>query len=513
MNKINPPYVLGIDVGTSSVKIGIFDLKGKPLIYESAEYPLYTPKTGWAEQDPLDWWKAIIKSINNAIKKGNVKPEDIIGIGADATSCTVLLVDENGDPIRPAIMWMDVRASEEAKEIALTHDPALKYNGYGNVSAEWLPCKALWLKKNEKENYLKAYRIIEAIDWLMYKLTGNWTTSLNTATIRGYYDNKNGGWPIDFYTEIGLEDIFNKFNSNIVSLGKNIGGLSLKASRELGLKVGTPIAEGGADALVAMVGLNVVEPGRMAFITGSSHLHLGITDKEFHGSGMFGSYPDALISDLNVIEGGQISTGSIVNWFKNNFCSNLNDEGISIYDVLNREAAKISPGSEGLIVLDYWQGNRTPLTDSDIRGLIYGLSLKHNIFHIYRAIIEGISYGTEHILKTFKRYGFSTNALYISGGVAKSKLWMQIHSDVSNVPIYVPEVSETTCLGSAILGAVAANAYPDIKIASKNMVSFIDKVEPNSEIHSQYEFYIEKYIEAYPMFKDWMHSITQRVMK
>ncbi|HHW01717.1 MAG TPA: xylulose kinase [Thermoanaerobacterales bacterium] len=513
MSNLKPPYVIGIDLGTSSVKVGIFDLKGKPVAYGTEEYPLYTPNPGWAEQRAEDWWFAICKSVRSAIEKGQVKPEEIVGIGADTTSCTVLLVDENCNPIRPAVLWMDVRSTDQAERIAATKHPALKYNGFGNVSAEWLPCKALWLKENEPENYKKAFKVIECIDWLNYKLTGEWTTSINTASIRGYYDNKRGGWPVDFYEKIGLDDIIDKYPSNVYPLGKNIGVLTKEAARDLGLKEGIPVGEGGADALIAMIGLNVVEPGRVAFITGSSHLLLGLSEEELHAPGIFGSYPDAVVPDLNVVEGGQVSTGSIVNWFKNNFCGGLEklakEKGCSIYDILNEEASRIQAGSEGLILLDYWQGNRTPLTDSNIRGMIYGLSLKHTPTHIYKAIIEGISYGTEHILRTFRKSGFNVNELYACGGAVKSKLWMQIHSDVSNLPIFIPEVSEAASLGSAILGAIASGVYRSIPEAAHHMVNIIDKIVPNKEKHEEYKFYVDKYIEVYPILKDWMHDVTR----
>lgn len=506
------PYVLGIDAGTSGIRVGIFDLKGKPLVFKDETYPLYTPYSGWAEQKPEEWWDSLCKASRRALSESGVDPRDIIGMSLDTTCCTVLLVDENIQPIRPAIMWMDVRASRQAKRITETHDDALKYNGYGNVSAEWLPCKALWLKENETENYNKAAYVIECIDWLTYRLTGRLTLSIDTTSARWYYNNASGGWPVEFYHKIGLGDILEKFPKDVLPMGEKVGELTKQAADALGLIEGIPVAEGGADAFVGIIGLNVVEPGRMALITGSSHLHLGLSEKEIHAPGMFGSYPDAIVPGLSLVEGGQISTGSIINWFKCNFCGNFEirakEEGSSVYRILDREAEKLPIGSEGLIVLDYFQGNRTPLTDSDVRGLIYGLSLKHSPEHIFRAIIEGICFGTEHIFQTFEKAGFRPKEIFISGGAAKSKFWIQTHANVSNLPIFVPEVSEAPCLGSAILGAVAAKAYGSIQEAARNMVSYVDKIEPDIEKHEEYKFFLKKYIEVYPLLKDWMHQIT-----
>lgn len=510
-------YVLGIDLGTSSARVGIFDLKGNSIVFSDEPYPLYTPNSGWAEQKPEDWWNSICKASRKAISKSGIAPKDIIGMSVDTTSCTVLLVDENINPIRPALMWMDVRSSEQAKRITQSRDKALKYNGYSNVSAEWMPCKALWLKENEPENYFKAKYVIECIDWVMFKLTNVLTASINNTTARWYYDRPNGGWPVEFYSKIGLEDLVDRFPSDVVDLGTVTGRLTKSAAEDMGLVPGIPVGEGGADAFVGMIGLDVVEPGRMALITGSSHLHLGLSEKEVHYKGLFGSYPDAVIPGLQMIEGGQISTGSIVNWLKTNYCGSIENMAevrkCSVYDILNEQAEELPIGSEGLIVLDYFQGNRTPYSDSDVRGLVYGLSLKHKPAHMFKAIIEGICYGTELIFDTFGKAGMRPDSIYISGGAVKSSLWLKTHANVSNLPIYIPEVSEAPCLGSAILGAVAAGAFPDIKSAAHSMVRIVNKIEPDKEKHEEYKFYYNKYAELYGILKDWMHEVTMHSSK
>jgi ribulose kinase len=250
----------------------------------------------------------------------------------------------------------------------------------------------------------------------------------------------------------------------------------------------------------------------MALITGSSHLHLGLTDVEIHQKGIFGGYPDAIVPGLYMVEGGQISTGSIVNWYKENLAGyaagRAKESGRSVYDILNEQAAGIAPGSDGILMLDYFQGNRTPYTDGEVRGLFYGLTLKHTEAHLYRAILEGIAYGTQHILKVFASGGFTVNALYACGGATKSPLWMAIHSNVSNVPIYIPEEAEAPSLGAAILAAVAAGLYPDIATAARNMVCFVEKVEPDAEAHGMYRDYTDKYMQAYPLMNEWMRGIT-----
>ena len=213
-----------------------------------------------------------------------------------------------------------------------------------------------------------------------------------------------------------------------------------------------------------------------------------------------------------MVEGGQTSTGSIVNWLKEQLCGNLKiqaaKEGCSVYDILNREAEALPIGADGIIALDFFQGNRTPYVDPDVRGMFYGLSLGHTPAHMYRAVIESICYGTETIIDSFRQAGFSPDGIVVSGGAVKSRFWLQTHADVCNVPIIVTKVTEGPCLGSAILGAVAGGVYPDIQTAAESMTTVDYTVEPDQQRHDAYMFYYEKYKEFYALAKDWMHSVT-----
>ena len=505
-------YVLGIDLGTGGARVGIFDLKGNPVVFCNEKISLFTPMSGRAEQDANEWWEAICKASKNAIATGKVDPSDIKGMSLDTTCCTVLISGDDMVPLRNAIMWMDVRASEQAKRISKSGHDALKYNGYGLVSAECLPAKALWIKENEPELWNKATRFYECTDWLVYKLTGEFTASINCASARWYYNSQEGGYPVDFYKKIGLGDLIQKLPPRVMSMGEFVGGLTEQAAEEMGLKAGIPVGEGGADAFVGVIGLNAVQPGKMTLITGSSHLHIAQVKQAVHYKGMWGSYPDCIVKGLQMVEGGQTSTGSIIEWFVNNLCGATKEQAIkqgkSVYDLLNEEAENLPIGADGLIALDFFQGNRTPYVDPDVRGMFYGLSLNHTSAHLYRAIIESICYGTEAIIEVFRQAGFNPSEMVISGGAVKSRFWMQTHADVSNVPITVPRVTEGPCLGSAILGAVAGGVYPDIQTAAENMTSIDYVIEPNAEQHEQYQFYYEKYKEFYSLAKDWMHQVT-----
>lgn len=504
--------LMGIDAGTEGVRVGLFDVKGNEITFASTEYKTTHPEPGWAEQNPDEWWESLVSSTEKALTQSGVKKEQIVGISYDATACSVIACKDDGTHVRNPLIWMDIRASKEAEAIKNTKHPVLKMSGYDTVSPEWFPCKALWIKNNEPENYAAADKIVEFADWFTYKLTGHWTLNTCNITTRWYYNRDEGGWPKEFYQKIGLGDIFEKFPQVIFDLGDYIGGLNENAAEELGLLAGTPIGQGGVDAFIGLLGLGVNESGKLGLITGSSHLLMGLTEDSFNGTGMFGAFPDAVIKGLKMIEGGQISTGSIIKWFTRNFCQDLIEKGLqenkSVFDYLTPLAEKLPVGSEGLLVVDYWQGNRTPYVDPNVRGLMYGFSLQHRREHVFRAIMEGIAYGTELVLQTFKKNGFEAKELYVAGGATNSDLFLQIHADVSNLPIFVPTVSQAPSLGSAILASVAAGVYETTSEAIENMVTYKKRIEPNYENHLKYKAIFEQYRQVYPEFSNWMRATT-----
>ncbi len=509
------PYFMGIDGGTESVRVGVFDQEGTPMGFASRTYALKHPRPGWAEQDPDEWWSSLVAAVKEVMSKNNIAREAIAGISLDATTCTVVALDKYDRVLRPAIIWMDVRAADQARRVAKTGDPALKYNGFAKVSAEWMPCKALWLKENEPDIYNAATHICEYTDWMTHRLTGEWTASINIASLRWYYDRNNGGFPASLYQAVDLDDLLEKFPQKVLDMGTVVGGLNKKAAEELGLPPGIPVAEGGADSMVSTVGMDVLAPGEIALITGSSHAIFGESAEAIYGPGFFGAFTDAVVPGLYLVEGGQVSTGSIVKWFRDNFCGGLFEEaraqGISLYDLLNQRAANLPVGSDGLMVVEHWQGNRTPYTDSEARGIIWGLTLKHDTTHIYRAIVEGICYGTELIFRTLRQYGFQPQQIVACGGPLKSQLWTQIHADVSDLPITFTKVSDATVLGAAILAAVGTGIYPNLQEAACHMVHTSHRIEPDQQRYKEYQFYVEKYIATYLQMRDLMHDVAQHV--
>lgn len=512
---VEGPYLMGIDFGTGGVRVGLFDRQGTPAVFHAVELQTRHPRPGWAEQDPDEWWSGLARATRGALAESGVAAGEIAGISVDATASTVVATDADGRPLRPAIMWMDVRAADQARRVQETGDPALKYNGFGAVSAELGLPKALWLKENEPETWKGAARVGECADWAIQRLTGEAAASVNTVSGKWYYDRDEGGFPASLYEAVGVEDLLDKMPERVLDLGVAVGELRKEAADELGLEAGTPVAEGGIDAHVGALGLGVVSPGMLALITGSSHVIIGQAAGPIHDPGFWGAYTDAIIPGQYTVEAGQASTGSVVAWFKNNFAgaavAEADRRGVDPYVVLNELAAEVPIGSEGLVVLDYFQGNRSPYTDPHARGLISGLSLRHGPGHLFRAILEGICFGTELILRTLRRHDFELRSIVAAGGATRSELWMQLHADVAGVPVSIPREPEGPVLGAAMLASVGAGIHPDVETAAAEMVHVERTIEPDQGRHEEYAFFMDRYTELYLATKDVMHKVTRHV--
>src|SRR5208283_3239558 len=246
MDEKSSSLFLGIDVGTQSARVGVCTLDGSLLATASAPYATSFPRPGWAEQDPSDWWRCICDAARVCLQKVAIDPARIDGISFAATSSTVLLVDRNGEPLNKAILWMDQRAVAEMEEISRTKHPILKYVG-GQDSVEWMVPKALWLRKNAPELFNKAWKLLEATDWIAFKLAGVWTASQCNATCKANFASVEGGWSEDFFDALGARDLLSKWPEQVVAMGKRIGNLTSEAAGAMGLRSGIPVAEGGID--------------------------------------------------------------------------------------------------------------------------------------------------------------------------------------------------------------------------------------------------------------------------
>ncbi len=503
------PLFLGIDVGTQGLRAALYDETGHCRAFATSPLDTTHPQPGWAEQDARQWWQAACAAVPEALARAGARSEDVAGIGLDCTACTVVACTNDGTPLRPALLWMDQRSFREAEELSGTGDASLRYVS-GVVSPEWMLPKALWLKRHEPQVYDRASRVVECTDWFMHQLTGNWTLSLNNVAVKWNYVRPEGGWSKELLRRAGLDDLPARWPAEVVPLGKGEGRLSRMAAEQLGLTAGTPVAQGGIDAYLGMLGMGAVGAGDLAMVMGSSTCHLAMSPHGVFGSGMLGCYPDAVVEGLYTLEGGQTSTGSIVDWYRRHFAGNeaarAAQAGRGVYDVLDEQAAAVPPGCEGLVCLDYWQGNRCPRKDPRARGAFWGLTLAHGPGHVFRSIYEATAFGTRHILEDVHAHGLEVKRLFAGGGGAKSRLWLQIHADVLGRPIHVPREPEACALGSALVAAVHAGHFASFDEAAGAMVQVGAVVEPDVKTKAVYDACYQNYLATYPALHDLMHG-------
>ncbi len=482
--------VLGIDAGTGGVRAALFDCAGRLLGIADRDYVTTYPQAGWAEQRPQDWWEALVGAVRAALEKTGIDSRRIIGLAVDSP-CDILLADAAGAPLTDALMWMDLRGADQARRLTETGADVLRYCG-GVVPAEWPLPKVLWLKENRPELWSRAARLVEQMTWLTWKLTGEWVAPLNSAAAKWHYRN---AWPAELMHAVGLDDALEKLPQSVVPMGGRGGALSANAAEILGLPAGIAVAMTGIDAHVGMAGINVLAPGSLALITGTSTCQMAQSRDAVFDAGLWGPFENAVIGGEWTIEAGQASTGGTVRWLLDLVGGRW--PAAQRYEFADDAAAAAGPGADGLTLLDFWQGSRTPVRDAAARGTIWGLTTAHGAGHLLRAVYEGTAYGNRRILETLARDGVPTRRIVACGGGVRSRLWLQILADVAGLPIELTTVDDAVALGSAICAAVAAGAFTSLPAAAAAMVHRADRIEPNMSLQSRYHDGYERYIATY----------------
>lgn len=500
----SPPLVIGVDGGTESIRACAFDAVTGKAVGSSCAVPYKTshPNPGWAEQNPDDWWNNLGEAVRGCLSSlpAGADPSDVKSICVDTTCCSVVALDgESMRPLRPCLLWMDARSAPQTEHILekCRGDPALNVNcgGEGPLSAEWMTCKALWLKENEPETWSKAKYICEYQDYINYQLTGKLVASSCNAASRWHWDGEEclkestdadpyPGRPMSLYKKLGMPELADKLPKKCLPMGSVIGGLTPEAAEHLDLPSGLPVTQGGPDAFVGMIGLGCIHPGQLCLITGSSHLHCVVTDKPTTALGTWGAYRGAPLPGINFAEGGQSSTGSIIRWAKALFGGD-SSEGLD-YETLDKEAAAIPPGSQGLVALETFQGSRTPKTDALARGAVVGLTLSHTRAHLWRAKMEAVCFGTRACIEALGKAGHACDEIVIAGGATRSPLWLQMHADVTGKPVVLCEHIDAPLLGCAVLASVGAGVHKTVDEAVKNMVRTARRIEPQRETADAY---------------------------
>ncbi len=486
--------LLGIDAGTGSLRAALFALDGSPLGVAERAYGTTYPRAGWAEQAPDDWWRALVEAVRAALASAGGDGVRVLGLAIDAP-CDILLAGADGTPLSNALMWMDLRAAEQARRLTETRAEVLRFCG-GEVPAEWPLPKVLWLKDRDPQLWQRAARLVEQMTWLTWKLTGEWAAPLNSASAKWHY---RGGWPADLLERAGLADAIDKLPQRVVAMGGRGGELTATAAALLGLTPGTPVGMTGIDAHVGMAGTGVLEPGTLALITGTSTCQLAQSTGAVFDPGLWGPFEDAVVAGEWTIEAGQASTGGTVRWLLD-LVGQRWPAG-ERYAAADAAAAATPPGAEGLTVLDYWQGSRTPIRDPAARGTLWGLTTSHGPGHLLRAVYEGTAFGNRRILATLAARGVPVSRIIACGGGTRSALWLQILSDVAGVPLELTAAGDAVALGSAVCAGVAAGLFTDLRSAAAAMVRRSACIEPRAAMRAYYD-------EAYGLYADTYRALA-----
>ena len=503
-------YLLGTDIGTSGTKTILMDTEGNLLAQDLQEYDVLTPKPLWAEQWPDVWLDAAKASISNTVEKAGIHPEDIRGLAISGLyGGSGIPLDEHMEPVRPCMIWMDRRASVETqwvldtigeeKLLEITHNGADPYYGY---------TKILWMKNHEPENWKKTKLFLPPNDYVIYKLTGEVAIDYSSAgNIGGIFDMNNRTWSKELLDAMGIP--YSMMPEKIVESTDMIGGLTKEAAAELGLSEGMPVIASGIDCGAANIGLGVFESGKYAAAIGTSMCAALISDQPVKGKDLI-VWPYLFDAKrLSYYFAGGATAGAIVKWFRQTLCQfELEAEkagGKNAYDVLNEQAANIPAGSEGLVVLPYFMGERSPVWDSDAKGTIVGLSLAHTKAHIYRAFLEAVAYSLRDAIEaTGENVGES---ILLAGGVTKSKLWRQIFADVTGYPVVCPIHDVEANMGDVMLAGIGTGllSFEDVK----KWQVLDEKIMPIEDNHKKYNDYYKVYKSIYQNLKTDMKTLTK----
>lgn len=492
--------LLGVDAGTTSLKVGVFDPAGALLAVAGREYALDTPDAERAEIDPAVYWRSLVDAVREAVAVAGARPVDVTAIAVSSQGETVIPVDAAGGALGPAIVWLDNRAAVEAMELAARFDQPSTYaaTGVPAIVPTWTACKLLWWRRHDRALFHGAARFLLVEDFLLHRLTGRFVSEGGVQCTSLLYDIRSGGWwqPMLDHLELTADRL-----PELARPGGVVGSLRPEAADALGLPSSVAVVAGGMDQGAGAVGVGNFGPGIVSESTGGAlTLQASVDRPDGDASRQTPVYvhsaPGRYLYCPVCPTGGMVLT-----WFRDRFAAHemarAAAEGRSAYDLLTELASVAPAGSDGLTMLPHLMGAFSPEYEPNARGVFYGFTLAHGRPHFVRAILEGVAFMLRRNLELLAGAGASAAEVHSHGGGARSELWCQIKADVTGLPVATMEGEDAALRGDAMLAGVATGAFANLDEASRAMVVPRRRYEPDTALRATYDGAYRRYLDLF----------------
>jgi xylulokinase len=491
-------HFLGIDVGTSAVKATLVDEKGRIKGAASQSLRLATPRPGWAEQRPQDWWAGAAAATKKALRAANVPAARVAAVGLSGQMHSSVFLDAKSAVIRPALLWCDGRTTEECREITarVGEDQLARWVANPALEGFTLP-KVLWLRNHEPAAFARLAKVVLAKDYVRFRLTGVLATEPSDASATLMYDPAGRRWSEPVLRALELDPAL------LPDVGAStdvLGVVTREAAKLTGLAPGTPVVGGGADNACGAVGVGLVAPGEAVASWGTSGTVLTPTAEPRVDPGLRAHTFCHVAPDTWYLMGVMLAAGGAFAWFERELAKDLARRKDAALE-LNREAARVPPGALGLTFLPYLQGERTPHRDAAARGAFVGLSLAHGRGHLARAVLEGICFGLRDSLEILRGLSPALDRVLVTGGGARSAFVRRLQADVYGLPVVRVDREEGPAYGAALLAAVGVRAFPDVAAACAATLKRLPPEAPDRARHEAYAAPYARFRALYPALR------------
>ena len=493
-------YLLGIDAGTTSIKVALFDVSGRTVASTIEEYRLETPRPDWVELDADAYWRSLKAALGRVLDAASCEADEIKALGISSQGETVIPVDENGRALRKAIVWLDNRSQEEATEIEekFGRKQIFAATGSPELMPTWGGTKILWIKKHEPEVFKKTHKFLLLEDYLIYRLTGEFvgTFALYTSTLLVDIVRKTVWREMLDFIGISPSQL-----PKIVESGLVAGKVRKDAAEDLGLSTNTAVVTCGMDQACGSVGSGNIVSGLITETTGASLNICATVDRPVMDEAEPIPCQCHVVSDKYIVLPWCQTAGMVLKWFRDEFGAPQTSDGAKAgknpYDVMTEMAAQVPPGSEGLVMLPHLAGAMCPEFDPKARGVFFNIGLDHHKAHFMRAILESVGFMLRRNIECVESLGIEVNEIRALGGAAESELWNTIKADILQKPVFTLKNKDTACLGAAILAGVASGVLGSISEACEQMISVERAFYPNPERRQIYDKYYHVYLDLY----------------